>query len=139
MPSMHAWVKRSFASRNERFIRLLSRWVHSASTIIPKRSSKASALVPGLVCCSCQAVHMPSSRSVLSFSIVGSFNIVLLLRFSGSSCDRERSRGRACERRGCSPLLRLFHHPACVLLPNARTDRRPRPDDARTLVPPAHC
>src|SRR5258706_13363252 len=131
MPSMHAWVKRSFASRNERFIRLLSRWVHSASTIIPKRSSKASALVPGLVCCSCQAVHMPSSRSVLSFSIVGSFNIVLLLRFNGSSCDRERFRGGACERRGSLPLA--VHHtaPHCVCLPCAGTGPGPRTSHPR--------
>src|ERR1700722_19988593 len=79
MFSTHACASRSLASRSARSILLFSRWVHSASTRNPRRSSKDSCVVDGCCCWSAQAAAMPSSRIVFIFSRVGSVSKTSLL------------------------------------------------------------
>src|SRR5690606_4156241 len=76
--SMHALGMRSWAPLRSRARRRLSRARYSASTSSAKRSSKLR--VPTLVsfCCSAHAIAIAVSCSVVSFCIVGSFNIVLV-------------------------------------------------------------
>src|SRR4051812_31987430 len=76
MSSMHALESLSLASRSAVVRRLFSRCVHSASTSIPKRSSKDRLAISGLPFCSFQAAAIASSRMTLSFSFVGSFSMI---------------------------------------------------------------
>src|SRR5262245_13388359 len=77
MSSRHALAIFSFASRSAFSSRLFSRCRYSASTSIPKRSSKARRLTSGLLRCSVHIDAIASRRMDLSFSVVGSVSISL--------------------------------------------------------------